>query len=152
MSKVAIAGPQDHIPLPQWLVRGKRLTVFYLDLPMPPSVNNLFKTVIRTNRRGDTVARREKTEDYDGWIKEAGYGAKWPQGYEDWRGIVLLYVDCGEMRAGRDCDNCIKPVQDLAAAMLGIDDARFHWCAAFRSTDHGIAQGRVGVTLILVEG
>lgn len=135
------------LPLPGWLVEGKKQRAFHLDLPMPPSVNDMFANNFSGNGRG-----RVKTHKYQDWITEAGYGAKWPQGYEDWHGVVLLYVDCGRMKAGRDVDNCIKPVQDLAASMMGVNDSCFHWAAAFRSEDHGIAAGRVGVTLVLVEG
>lgn len=143
---------ETRLPLPTWLTTGKERTVFCLDLPTPPSTNEIWKIKLQYNRSGVAyTGRMVKTDRYNDWITEAGYGASWPQGWEDFKGVVLLYVDCGQMRAGRDCDNTIKPVQDLAATMLGFDDARFHWCAAFRSTDHGIASGRVGVTLILVE-
>lgn len=143
---------ETRLPLPTWLTAGKKFTVFCLDLPTPPSTNEIWEIAVRRTRAGGVYPKMIKTQRYSDWIEEAGYGASWPQGWEDFKGVALLYVDCGQMRAGRDCDNTLKPVQDLAAAMLGFDDARFHWCAAFRSTDHGIAAGRVGVTLILVEG
>jgi hypothetical protein len=140
------------LPLPEWLVEGKRYRAFHLDIPLPPSTNALWK-IAQVWRNGVCVgSKMVKTPQYTDWITEAGYTGQWPRGYEDWTGIVLLYVDCGQMAPGRDTDNTIKAVQDLAASMMGVNDSCFHWSAAFRSEDHGIAAGKCGVTLVLVEG
>jgi len=141
----------DRLPVPRWLVKDKKLTTFHLDLPLPPSANDLWKITLLWHRGAVTGAKMVKTPKYLAWWDEAGYGASWPQGYEDFQGIVLLYVDCGQMGRTRDVDNCIKPVQDLCAAMLGVNDKIFRFCAAFESDGHGVAPGRVGVTLVLVE-
>lgn len=143
----------DRLPLPRWLVAGKTLVVHVLDLPLPPSTNDIWRIALTYNRQGVCVGGKiVKSDKYTAWWYEAGYGAAFPQGYEDFKGPILLYVDCGQMGRGRDVDNCIKAVQDLCAAMLGVNDSCFRWCAAFESSDHGITQGRVGVTLVMVEG
>ena len=43
-------------------------------------------------------------------------------------------------------------LRSVGAAMLGLNDSCFRFCAAFESADHGVAPGRVGVTLVMVEG
>jgi hypothetical protein len=138
---------RDYLPVPEWLVEGKEVKTFHLDLPLPPSANDLWRIALRPGG-----ARLVKTDRYTAWWDEAGYGASFPQGWEGFGGIVLLYVDCGVLGRGRDVDNCIKPVQDLCAKMLGVNDSCFRFCAAFESEDHGIQKGRVGVTLVFVEG
>jgi hypothetical protein len=145
-------GTLAYLPLPRWLIAGKELRAFDLDIPMPPSVNNLFKTVVVTDRAGRFAGtRRVKSGEYDEWITEAGFGGNWPRGYEGHEIAILLYVDCGRMAKRRDVDNCLKPVQDLMAAMLGVDDSRVAWAASFRSEDHGIDLGRVRATIVIVE-
>jgi hypothetical protein len=142
----------DPLPIPAWLVRGRETTTFRLDLPLPPSANDLWRIALQYNRQGICVGgRMVKTDRYTAWWDEAGYGATFPQGWEGFAGIVLLSVDCGAMGRGRDVDNCIKPVQDLCAKMLGVNDSCFRFCAAFESSDHGVATGRVGVTLVMAE-
>jgi Holliday junction resolvase RusA-like endonuclease len=135
---------RDYLPVPEWLVEDKEVKTFHLDLPLPPSLNNMYRNVYSKGR--------VKSDTYNAWQLEAGYGAAFPQGWEGFAGIVLLYVDCGALGRGRDVDNCIKPVQDLCAKMLGVNDACFRFCAAFESDSHGIQKGRVGVTLVMVEG
>jgi hypothetical protein len=127
--------------------QGKEVKTFHLDLPLPPSANDLWRIALRPGG-----ARLVKTDRYTAWWDEAGYGTAFPQGWEGFAGIVLLYVDCGQLGRGRDVDNCIKPVQDLCAKMLGVNDSCFRFCAAFESDSHGIQKGRVGVTLVMVEG
>lgn len=148
-----IAFVKVDLPLPGWLVAGKKFTAHHLDLPLPPSANDLWRIALTHNRQGICVGGKlVKTDKYTAWWDEAGYGARWPQGWEGFGGIVLLYVDCGQMGRGRDVDNLLKPVQDLCAAMLGVNDSCFRFCAAFESDSHGITKGRVGVTLVMVEG
>jgi hypothetical protein len=144
---------RDYLPVPEWLVEGKEVKTFHLGLPLPPSANDLWRIALQYNRQGVCVGgKMVKTDRYTAWWDEAGYGASFPQGWEGFGGIVLLYVDCGALGRGRDVDNCIKPVQDLCAKMLGVNDACFRFCAAFESRDHGVAKGRVGVTLVMVVG
>jgi hypothetical protein len=147
-----IAFVRVDLPLPGWLVKDKKRTAFHLDLPLPPSANDLWKVVTTWHKGMPTGGRMVKTDRYEAWWQEAGYGTAFPQGWEGFAGIVLLYVDCGQVGRGRDVDNCIKPVQDLCAKMLGVNDSCFRFCAAFESDSHGVEKGRVGVTLVMVEG
>lgn len=141
----------DYLPVPEWLIGGRKCRSFHLDLPLPPSANDLWRIALVHSRQGLCVGgKMVKTDRYKEWWDEAGYGASWPQGWEGFTGIILLYVDCGQMGRGRDVDNLIKPVQDLCAAMLHVNDSCFRFCAAFESTDHGVAVGWVGVTLVFV--
>jgi hypothetical protein len=118
--------------------------------PRPPAAAERERPL--ADRAAPRRRGRVKTDRYTAWWDEAGYGASFPQGWEGFAGIVLLYVDCGALGRGRDVDNCIKPVQDLCAKMLGVNDSCFRFCAAFESDSHGIQKGRVGVTLVMVEG
>jgi Holliday junction resolvase RusA-like endonuclease len=78
-----------------------------LELPMPPTANNLFATDARSGRRF-------KTHEYREWIKEAGWrlAAQRPPLV---RGKVSLLLEIEEPKTARrqDCTNRVKAVEDL---------------------------------------
>lgn len=117
-----------------------------LVLPVPPSVNHLFATGF--TREGKPV--RVKSEAYQAWIREAGYGARWERLSEDkgngirWRCEIVAYGLPDE----RDVDNICKPVLDLICAITGLRD---NWpmrrVAAVRSDDAIEGEPWIAVTV-----
>lgn len=87
-----------------------------IDLPFPPSVNNLFAN-------GKT--RRFRTQRYDRWIYEAGAEIM-RQRPSKTIGKVVLFFEFGEPdRRRRDVSNLIKPVEDLLVkhGLIEADDS-----------------------------
>jgi Holliday junction resolvase RusA-like endonuclease len=95
-----------------------RWRALVVELPVPPSTNNLYRTAGR---------RRVRTAEYDAWWEEAGRGAGWARLTEDARNRIewqaTLEVWLPEREAGRrDGDNMLKAALDLACAMTGLRD------------------------------
>ena len=96
-----------------------------IDLPMPPTTNNLFATD-RSSRR------RFRTAEYLAWVKEAGYrlNAQLPpvRGFS-MAGKVALLIEVAEPKTARRQDVCNreKAVTDLLVShrVLQGDDQRF---------------------------
>lgn len=89
-----------------------------LDLPFPPSVNNMH-TVVR--------GRKIVSKAYRGWKDEAAWAAKLAK-VERMSGPVDIAIEIvAPDRRRRDCDNAIKPVVDalVSARLIDGDDARF---------------------------
>ena len=90
---------------------------WYAELPLPPSTNNLYRNV----RNG-----RVKTEQYLDWEKEAKavvtFQFRWPvaRPKSTTRWTVKVFVYLSSWR--RDIDNMMKPLIDLAARTLALDD------------------------------
>ena len=90
-----------------------------LELPMPPSTNNLFATVGK---------KRIRTVEYTAWAKEAGYLLN-RQRPPLVAGKVSLLIEVEEPKTARhqDCTNRVKAVEDLLVSHRVIqgDDQRF---------------------------
>jgi Holliday junction resolvase RusA-like endonuclease len=83
-----------------------------LILPMPPSVNGLYRNV---PGRGRVISGL-----YQRW-KDAADGAVWTQETTVFKGPVALTITL-EDRGRYDCDNKIKAVQDFLVRHGMIDD------------------------------
>lgn len=88
---------------------GSPPVLFTIDLPIPPSVNRIW-------RHGGRATYRSKV--YLKWMKEANEAAGVQGklvGYSWWRGsvavVITVYRGKG-WRKGRDLDNCAKVVMD----------------------------------------
>lgn len=89
-----------------------------LDLPFPPSANNMH-TVVR--------GRKIASKAYRGWKDEAAWAARLAKA-ERLSGLVEVTIELvAPDRRRRDCDNAIKPVLDalVSAHLIDGDDARF---------------------------
>ncbi len=107
---------------------------FTLDLPIPPSVNNMFP-----GRAG-----RFKSKQYRAWILAAGWELKmqkvWPVS-----GAYALTLELPENMRG-DVDNRLKGISDLLVShRLTPDDSRAFSATAVRSP--GILKDRCRVTV-----
>lgn len=80
--------------------------VIVLDLPFPPSLNHLFPTM---------GARRGKSEEYEAWIKAAGWELQ-AQHPRRAIGPVEVTLTFQEQTKRLDLDNRIKAVLDLVVA------------------------------------
>lgn len=97
---------------------------FVLDLPIPPSVNNMFP-----GRAG-----RFKSAQYKAWIKAAGWELK-AQGVGSVSGPYVLTLELPEKMPG-DLDNRLKGISDLLVAhRLTPDDRHAVSVTACRSPD-----------------
>ena len=88
-----------------------------LDLPVPPSANNLF-----VNRRPGQG--RARGPSYRAWLKEAGWEVKLqrpPTLNPPLRVRVRVHIDA-QLKLNRDIDNTIKPILDLLVKMGVIAD------------------------------
>ena len=98
-------------------------TVVMLDLPIPPSTNNLFFNIGSGARRG-----RVKTVEYQDWIIEAGWLLK-QQRPAPVLGKVVLLIEVAEPDTKRrqDVANREKAVTDLLVThgVIEGDDQRF---------------------------
>lgn len=89
-----------------------------LDLPFPPSANNMH-TVIR--------GRKIASKAYRAWKEEAAWAAKLAKA-DPIHGPVEVAIEIvAPDRRRRDCDNAIKPVLDalVSANLIDGDDGRF---------------------------
>ena len=98
-------------------------------LPIPPSVNHLYRNVPGQGR--------VKTRNYEHWEQEARYTARWPRITEDptnrlhW---LAAYVVHG-LPYTRDLSNCIKATEDFLCTMTGLRDAYCDLITIERSKD-----------------
>lgn len=118
-----------------------------INLPMPPTTNNLF---------AGTGKRRYRTSEYNDWIKEAGYRLN-VQRPPQTRGRVSLLIEVEDPKTARlqDCCNREKACVDLLVKHLVIqgDDQRYvrevtiRWAdvSGVRVTIRPLASGNAGV-------
>lgn len=108
-------------------------------LPMPPTVNNLF----RNTRSGRAV-----TDEYEAWRWEARCAAEWPNLTQyrktPWEVTIQLYG----LPRGNDADNRIKAAIDLIAALTGLRDDHVDAIALVRSTT---GERRIVIAVSLIE-
>lgn len=91
-----------------------------LTLPLPPSANNLFATVMRKNRHGRRVPKRIPAKHYAAWLEAAGWTLKTQERWHLGGSVdIAIYLPSG--MAG-DIDNRIKAVLDLLVKFDRIDD------------------------------
>jgi Holliday junction resolvase RusA-like endonuclease len=87
---------------------------FFINLPVPPSTNNLF---INVASRG-----RVKSKEYKAWITEAGLMLN-VQRPKPIRGKVAIDIKV-PVNNRRDLSNHLKAIEDLLVGMSLIDDDR----------------------------
>jgi len=95
------------------------MTVITINLPLPPSANNMF-----VNLRG---GGRAKSKAYKAWRDEARYHVlvawraagkpQWPK-----REPMQISIRLGLQGRNRDASNCIKAIEDVLVAELPIPD------------------------------
>lgn len=84
------------------------MTALTLDLPLPPSVNALYRNA---PGRG-----RVKTGAYNAWLEEAGWAAvtRWrAAGRPSFTAPLALTIELGLSGRRRDAGNTLKPIEDL---------------------------------------
>jgi hypothetical protein len=96
-------------------------------LPLPPSANNMFVTQIHRRANGVVYPKRVKSEEYQGWIKEAGYrplAGEWRRITEDTSNRLrwVLFLTVYGLPEGADLSNRLKAAEDLVCAMTGLRD------------------------------
>lgn len=95
-----------------------------LFLPMPPTTNNLYQTVVnpKTHR-----VMRQKSKAYEAWIERAGrapLAGSWRRLVEDgedtppWALLLVVYG----LPKNADLSNRLKAVEDLICMMTGLAD------------------------------
>lgn len=89
------------------------MTEIWLNLPMPPSLNNCFPTA----KNG----RRFKSSRYKAWSELAGWEVKRYLKGEGLRGPVALRYAFNEKETRADLGNLEKPVTDLLVSLSVID-------------------------------
>lgn len=129
-----------------------------LILPFPPSTNHLYASQIRERADGSPYARRVRSGGYEAWIGEAGYrplAGRWRRftdevAYPASWGMIIVAVGLSNKR---DVSNCYKPVEDLVAAMTGLEDKHNYLAPALRLdlTPDLQAAGLVPGLYVLVE-
>lgn len=100
---------------------------FALTFPAPPSVNGIWKPIVRA-KAGRSVAALVKAKPYDTWITLAGaiIATTRPKpAAVHGNFIAEIIVDDRLRDSGSDLDNRIKPVLDLLAHMSLIDNDKF---------------------------
>jgi crossover junction endodeoxyribonuclease RusA len=75
-----------------------------IDLPFPPSTNNLFINL----KRG-----RMRSQKYEDWIQEAGYKLNAQKPSKTLGKVELFMTFCAPDKRKRDVSNLIKPIEDL---------------------------------------
>ncbi len=93
------------------------MTTLRVLLPIPPSLNHLYRNV---PGRGRVV-----TEDYRMWRELAGWaGAPWPRLADDPRNRLgwAVVIEARGLGHHRDLDNICKPVLDLIVTHTGLRD------------------------------
>lgn len=93
----------------------RALMPIYLELPFPPSVNNMF--INGKAGKGRFLAPR-----YRAWKTEAGYLAR-SQSKEHIAGPFAVQINAVRPdKRRRDIDNCIKPIVDLLVSLGFVED------------------------------
>jgi Holliday junction resolvase RusA-like endonuclease len=92
-----------------------------LDLPMPPSLNRLWK-IGKNRKTGKRFLMRSPA--YEAWLTEAGYSVATQMRAQPVKAISGLYSLTLRLRLGAtsDLDNRIKAVSDLLQAHRVIDN------------------------------
>lgn len=89
-----------------------------VELPVPPSANNLFVT--RRFGKGRAISPA-----YEAWIKDAGWAIKlWPGGVPKRCKHCRVEMEM-PVTYQRDLDNCAKPILDLLVAHEVLVDDRY---------------------------
>jgi Holliday junction resolvase RusA-like endonuclease len=99
-------------------------------IPKPPSVNALYRVVMRTARDGRRFHGIAKTEEGvrfhedSAWIIKAAPRNGWkpPE-----TGFIRVKIRLFLQR-DIDSDNVLKAVSDALQVGIGVDDSRFLWC------------------------
>lgn len=97
--------------------------IFTVKLPIPPSVNSLFRNVPGKGR--------VKTKSYSDWSARALVAIRderYSMGLTNtviMPGAVSLAVEIDRPRADRDLDNCLKPILDALVEGGVINDDKF---------------------------
>lgn len=95
---------------------------FTVDLPLPPSVNEL-----TVNLKG---GGRAKSAKYKAWLEEARWHVMtaWrAAGKPEWpEGPMRVSLDLGIEGRVRDAGNCLKAVEDLLVKNLPVPDDRWN--------------------------
>ena len=109
-----------------------------IDLPFPPSVNNLFINV----KRG-----RIRSQKYEDWIQEAGWLLACQRPAKCVGPVALFFEFCEPDKRKRDLDNLLKAPQDLLVkhGIIEADD-----CSIVRSV-HASWSEAVGGCRITIE-
>lgn len=95
-------------------------------LPIPPSTNNLYRTVVKDGR-----AFRVRATAYKTWARACPVGG-WPGPFparQAWR----VSIDLGQLPHTRDIDNCCKAIIDLICERTGLADQWLDLLLVFRS-------------------
>lgn len=90
-----------------------------IDLPLPPSTNNLFATVWR-KKGTKRIMKRIRSKEYTDWRDAAGWTLK-TQEFWHIGGAVNVAIYLPTKMAG-DIDNRVKAVLDLLVTFGRIDD------------------------------
>jgi len=99
-------------------------------IPRPPSVNSLYRVVLRTARDGRRFHGIAKTEEGTRfhedslWLLRAAPRNGWKPPAE---GYIRIKVRPFLVRP-IDSDNLLKALSDVIQAAIGVDDSRFVWC------------------------
>ena len=88
-----------------------------VSLPLPPSLNNLFPTVMT-----DKGPKRVKSGAYRAWLKEAGWLAKAARGRVSGPFVATLVCDRPADKRKHDLDGLAKAPLDLLTSLGLIDD------------------------------
>lgn len=107
---------------------------FTVTIPKPPSVNALYRVVVRSARDGRRfhgIAKSEEGVRFHedaAWIIRAAPKNGWRPPAE---GNIRIKVRAYLVRSV-DSDNLLKAVSDALQAGIGVDDSRFLWCITKR--------------------
>lgn len=103
---------------------------FSVALPVAPSVNQLYRVVLKTARDGRRYHGLAKTPEGTRFHEDAFWLIRaCPK--NGWRppeeGFIRIKIKSFLVRS-IDTDNLLKAVSDALQAAIGIDDSRFVWC------------------------
>ena len=121
---------------------------FTLDLPLPPSANEL-----TVNLKG---GGRAKSAKYKAWLEEARWHVM-----TAWRGAgkpewpeapMRIDMALGIEGRKRDCSNCIKAIEDLLVKNLPIPDDRWNDAGSWRRDENIPGIARVTIAPLEQEG
>lgn len=117
-----------------------------IDLPLPPSANELFANLPGKGR--------VKTKAYKKWIEEARWhiitawrAAGKPEAPKD--APMFLWLRLGLKQRRRDAGNCLKAVEDVLVKELPIPDDR--WNDRILIERNSEFEGRARVTIALLD-
>lgn len=112
----------DTVDRPFGCPSARQPIVYVLDLPVPPSVNRIWRN--NTGNNGSAVSRAPA---YKAWIKEAGMALVLDgllRGRRTIEGKFTAIVEINRDAARGDLDNRVKALFDFAQSMLFIANDR----------------------------